>query len=212
MKKIFTLCLLIVLSMIVLTACKQEHHKTLIETDDTALLTLYTFDGSSESTMGLFNLGHAFVSIENISENTITIGKNSLEPHQAITIGTWSIKAHFGVWYNVESNYIKNHNKYDGRLSVTCGIDSNDIVTISKFIDNNDYWSPLHNCSQFALNLWNSVANTDEELVTPVIYSPSKIAKSLKTFDVYQTNRPIETGDKMYYFDGDTPQYFELEK
>ena len=212
MKKIFTLCLLLVLSMITLTACKQEHHKTLIEASDTALLTLYTFDGSSESTMGLFNLGHAFVSIENISEDTIKIGKNTLEPHEAITIGTWSIKAHFGVWYNVESNYIKNHNKYDGRISVTCGINSNDIATISKFIDNNDYWSPLHNCSQFALNLWNSVASTDEKLVTPVIYSPGKIAKSLKNFEVYETNRQIETGDKMYYFDGDTPKYFELEK
>ena len=212
MKKIFTLCLLLVLSMITLTACKQEHHKTLIEASDTALLTLYTFDGSSESTMGLFNLGHAFVSIENISEVTIKIGKNTLEPHEAITIGTWSIKAHFGVSYNVESNYINNHNKYDGRISVTCGINSNDIATISKFIDNNDYWSPLHNCSQFALNLWNSVASTDEELVTPVIYSPGKIAKSLKNFEVYETNRQIETGDKMYYFDGDTPKYFELEK
>ena len=213
MKKFLSFFILIMIACFVFASCSVNipKHKTSVTSSDVALLTLFTFDGKKESKFGLFNLGHSFLSVENISSETITIGKVEVAPNETISIGTWSIKAHFGVWYNVESNYIKDYNKYDGRISITAGISSEDTEKMNKFILAHDYWSPTNNCSNFALNLWNTVAEEDEELVRPFIYSPSKIAKALKNFEGYETNREIKTSDKFFYIDENTPKYFELE-
>lgn len=213
MKKFLSFFILIMIACVVFASCSVNtpKHKTSVTSSDVALLTLFTFDGKKESKFGLFNLGHSFLSVENISSETITIGKVEVAPNETISIGTWSIKAHFGVWYNVESNYIKDYNKYDGRISITAGISSEDTEKMNNFILAHDYWSPINNCSNFALNLWNTVAEEDEELVRPFIYSPSKIAKALKNFEGYETNREIKTSDKFFYMDENTPKYFELE-
>ena len=213
MKKFLSFFILIMIACFVFASCSVNttKHKTSVTSSDVALLTLFTFDGKKESKFGLFNLGHSFLSVENISSETITIGKVEVAPNETISIGTWSIKAHFGVWYNVESNYIKDYNKYDGRISITAGISSEDTEKMNNFILAHDYWSPINNCSNFALNLWNTVAEEDEELVRPFIYSPSKIAKALKNFEGYETNREIKTSDKFFFMDENTPKYFELE-
>lgn len=185
--------------------------KTTIKDTDIAYLSLFTFDGKSESTMGLMNLGHSFLSLENVSSEPIKIANVVLSPGKTIAIGTWSIKAHFGVWYNVESNYIQDYNKYDGRLSITTGIGLDDIDKVSEFILSHDYWNPLQNCSYFALNLWNEVAEDGEKLDLMAIFSPSAIAKQIKTFESYDVNKEIITDAKFHYFDNDTPVYYELE-
>lgn len=213
MKKYLSCFILIMLSCFIFASCNVDtpKHKTSVASTDVALLSIFTFDGKKESKYGLFNLGHSFLSVENTSLDTITVGKVELAPNETITIGTWSIKAHFGVWYNVESNYIKDCNKYDGRISITAGISTEDLKKMNNFILSHDYWSPTNNCSNFALNLWNTVAEKDEELIRPFIYSPSKIAKALKNFDGYETNREIITSEKFFFFDENTPKYFELE-
>lgn len=211
-KKLLSFSLALFASILLLTSCgaSNREYSVSVDTGDVALLTLYTFDGKSESKAGLMNLGHTFLSVENTSSQDIKVGKVTLAPNKAVTIGAWSIKAHFGVWYNVESLYIKDCNKYDGRVSITAGINQDDLAKISEFIANHDIWTPYRNCSNFALNLWNTVATDTEELVKPVIYSPSKIRRELNKFDTCQTNRKIETDDQMFYFDGDTPKYFKL--
>lgn len=214
MKKFIIALLLLIIVALPLGGCTTESkiHHTSIDESDVALLTLYTFDGKGEGRLGLANLGHSFLSVENISSDTIKVGKVDLRAGDSITIGTWSIKAHFGVWYNVESVYIDTIDKYNGRISITAGINQNDIDKMNEFILSHDYWSPTNNCSNFALNLWNTVATVDEELVRPFIYSPGKIAKSLVNFEGYETNRIINTSiDKMFYFEENTPKYFSLE-
>lgn len=188
----------------------REYSTSIAETD-VAKLTLFTFNGDGEGKFGLMNLGHSFLSVENISTSPITLLNKNIAPNETISIGTWSILEHFGVWYNVESNYIVQHNKYDGRLSITIGIDNEDISTISEFIKTNDTWNPLTNCSNFALNLWNTVATESEYIKKPVIYTPSHIANEIMKFDNYERNKSIETEDTMGYFDGSTYVSFQIE-
>ena len=188
-----------------------QNRKTIIKDTDTALLTIFTFDGKKESSLGLMNLGHSFLSLENISSENIQIANVSVGPGETIAIGTWSIKAHFGVWYNVESNYIADYNKYDGRLSITTGLDSQDIEDMTDFIFAHDYWNPLQNCSYFALNLWNEVVEESEKLDGMLIYSPSGIASQLKTFESVEENKELITAKKFSYFNGDEQVFYELE-
>lgn len=214
MKKIFISIFLILIICVPLFACNtsSEIKHTSVKSDDVALLTLFTFDGTGESKFGLKNLGHSFLSVENISDSSITVGKNNLEPSDSLTFGTWSIKAHFGVWYNVESVYIDTCNKYDGRISITTGINYDDLEKVNEFISSHDFWTPTNNCSNFALNLWNTIAEEEEELLSPFIYSPKHIAKCLKNFGNYETNKQINTSiSQMFFYDENTPKYFSLE-
>ena len=146
MRKILGLFLVLFICVITFTACADSReYKVSIDDGDIAKLTLFTFDGKGESVWGLANLGHTFLSIENISDESIDIGKKPLPKGETLAIGTWSILDHFGVWYNVESNYIAEHNKYDGRVSITIGIDVDDLKKINESIATNDRWNPLNN-------------------------------------------------------------------
>lgn len=216
MKRIFALSILIVTILIfstTITACKSNPDKytSSITDTDIAKLSIFSFNGESESKLGLLNLGHAFLSIENISEENIELLNKTIKPNETITIGTWAVIEHFGVWYNIESNYILQHNKYDGRDSATIGINEKDIESIANFIAIKDKWNPLENCSHFALSLWNTVAESSEKINNPFIHTPSYISKELKKFDSYQYNKPIITETKMGYFVGEKYVSFEIE-
>ena len=77
-KKSITSLILILLSVmtIFIVGCdkSENNRETIIKDTDTALLTIFTFDGKKESSFGLMNLGHSFLSLENISSESFKIG------------------------------------------------------------------------------------------------------------------------------------------
>ncbi len=211
--KLFSIAIFIFVASMCFFSCKNELKTREIEyiKNHIATLSIFTFDGKSESQFGLMNLGHSFLSISNASKDDVVIGNYTLKPDETVCIGTWSILEHFGVWYNVESNYIRLYEKYLGRVSITKYLDSYDIETICNFIAMHDYWSPIYNCSYFAINLWNSVAKETERLDTYLIYSPSKLSSQLKEFKNYQINKSIKTNYKFGYFNEANYVSFNLE-
>ena len=212
MKKFLTLIFILIICIIPITGCNQsKEYSAEINPDDIALLTIFSFDGKSESKWGLMNLGHAFLMIENVSDNSLDIVDTTLDSNKAMCIGTWSIREHFGVWYNVESNYYNHYNKYDGRVSVTIGLSEQELDTLCEFIVGNDRWNPLNNCSKFALNAWNSVATEQERLIKPLIYTPGNIVNQLKQFENFEINRPMNTDNNFGYFDNSQYVSFEFE-
>lgn len=207
MKKIMSF-LIVICTIFVCSCSSQKVSITPIE-DSVATMTIVSFDGESESVMGLMNLGHAFIAIENNSEEDILVGKYNLKSGRVVTIGTWSILEHFGVWYNVESNYIEYCDKYNGRVSLSKQINKDDLEKITTFINDNDKWNIFRNCSYFAVNLWNSVAKSGESF--NVGRTPSAIAKSIKLSDGYNQNQTFAVSSSMGYFDGSNYVEFKLE-
>ena len=189
----------------------KDSYTSSVEADDIAKLSLFSYNGKGESTWGLMNLGHSFLSFENISDENISILDKVIAPNETISIGTWSILEHFGVWYNVESVYIETTDKYNGRVSATIGVNSEDLEKIVSFISKKDKWNPINNCSYFALNLWNTVAKESEYINTPLIYTPTYIAEELAKFDSYEYNKPIPSSSKLGYFKNSTYVSFDME-
>lgn len=199
--------MLIILPFTFFGCDKDKEYKAVIDDEDKVKLTLFTYDGKGESHFALMNLGHSFLSVENLSDEEITVGKMTVGAGEEIALGTWSVKAHFGLWYNLEGNYSKDYNKYDGRISVSIGLTLDDLAKVNEYIEDNDHWGVYKNCSYFALNLYNLVASDSEYIDTPLIYTPGYIAGIIKKFDTYETNKVIHCEDKFGYFDGN--EYIE---
>ena len=123
-----------------------------------------------------------------------------VNPGETITVGLWSVFEHFGVWYNIESNYIKEHNKYAERVSITIGVNVEDILKMSKTIEENDAWTPLYNCSKFALEVWNNVANENEKIESKLFMSPGYLVEEIKGFSGYENVKLCETSTTIRYY------------
>ena len=202
LKKILSFLVVCILSLC-LTACSgnEKTRVATIESDDDIIMTIYAYDGVGESSFGLINLGHSFLSFENLTTESIMIGKYELPAGDTVAISTWSITEHFGIWYNTENNYIKYHDKYNGRVSVSAGLKLECLEKLNKFIEENDNWLPTKNCTNFSVDLWNTLCEESERVSTPLIYTPNKLSKDIKTFTTYEINREIKTSDRLGYFD-----------
>lgn len=197
----------------ILTACSNnpKDYKVNIKENDIAYISLFAYSGKEESNYGLMNLGHSFLSIDNISSEDIVVYNFTIPAGETVTIGTWCIDKHYGVWFNIESNYIVNHNKYDGRYSITTGIGTEDIDIINEFIKDHDKWGVLRNCSYFALSLWNEIAEENESISKKPILTPAYLEEEIAKFENYEINRPIVTDSNCYYYDNDKFQKFHFE-
>ena len=200
MKRIF-LAMLVMICCFSMGGCSPVERVASIENDDQIIMTVYAYDGQGESRFGLLNLGHSFLSIENKSDQSIIIGNYELPKDDIVTLSTWCVSEHFGIWYNMESNYIKYHDKYNGRYSVSIGLELDKLEAINNYIKNNDTWVPTKNCTNFSVGLWNSVCDEKEKLSTPLIYTPKKLTEDIKSFNVYEYNKDIPVSDRLGYFD-----------
>ena len=196
-KKILSIFALIPL----LTSCNQtqsEYNFTLEKENSIGTLTLYAFNGDSERVPGTINLGHAFISVENTSEETIKVGAMTLEANEQTSVGGWGQTAHFGIWYNIESTYMT-IGRYEGILSLTSQITEDDLNNLNSYIKDHDQWSMFKNCSYMALDMYNIVANEDSKIEINGLITPGKIYNVLKKTDKNELERPIENFTKVGY-------------
>ena len=168
------------------------------EENSVATITFYASDGSSERNFLLLNLGHAFFTILNETDDYLLVGDYRLEPLEQISISLWPISFQFGVWYNLESVMVNNNNKYKDRLSVSFKINKNTLSDITSYINQNPTWSFLYNCSKFTSKVYSIVTKNN---LNYLIYSPSKLKSHFKNYN-YQTYEFIKKNNNVGYFDG----------
>lgn len=200
-----------VLCAVSMTACGQKSFAAAKKIDaPTAELTIYAFDGESEKVWGLLNLGHAFVSVKNVTAAPLIVGGYSVAAGDEVSIGTWGMNAHWGIWYNVESTYMT-LGRYDGRVSMTQQISAGEVDIINAYLKVSDKWTPFKNCSYFAMDLWNSVADKDESVDLGGLVTPSRVAQRIAATEGYSENRPItDFGGVGYYLD-ESGEFFPFE-
>jgi hypothetical protein len=75
--------MLLFVSFTTLLGCSKSNKESYISSvneNDIAKLSLFAYDGKGESSWGLMNLGHAFITIENISDENIFIIRYTIHP------------------------------------------------------------------------------------------------------------------------------------
>lgn len=210
MKKIYLLVVLF--SLLFITSCSKNTKKALDQysKDTDIVLTIYSYDGKSESEYMINSLGHAWLSIENNSSEAITINSYELKQNKALYFASWANSANIGICYNLEPHFRNKYDRYDGVVSLSVNIDLDDVKKISSYIENNDKWGFINNCSSFAINCWNEVVAEDIKLDTYLIYTPVKLCNNLKEFTEYQVNREMINYDEIFYYEDGIRQVLEL--
>ncbi len=164
-----------------------------------ANISIYSYNGISSSST--YFTGHAFLTIENLTKNFLMIGKMNVEPYTTISIGTWPKKAHFGVWYNLES-YLSKNNEFVSSVSLSENITYGSLLKLNEYISSHDVWQPMINCASFAIRAWNSSSN--EKLIeSNGVETPTHLKDIISVKDNYNSNKYIPFNDNVGFYDND---------
>lgn len=167
-------------------------------------ISLVAFNGDSERVPGTVNLGHAFVVVENTSEKDISVGLYGLEPGEEVSIGSWSMSAHFGIWYNIETCYMDLYDRYEGRKSLTVDITEGDVTALGEYLADNDSWSLFRNCSYLALSLYNIACPESEKIDLKGTITPGRLYSYMGSTDKAMTDTEFaDYGEIGYFEDGE---------
>jgi len=159
----------------------------------------------SDGTGGALGAGtHSFIALKNISGFVITIGTYDVDPDDEITVGIWGNKLpHKGLWYNMESYFVNQKDSYTNRVSLSMNIDNTQLETITEIIKSSNRWSCFFNCTNLAAKIWNAVSS--EKLSCGFWNTPSSLANSIKSYEFYETGKPIKsknTSNVIYVYKG----------
>ncbi len=162
-------------------------------------ISIFAIADSSSSSSGLNTSGHAWITVKNNSTYAIMIGKMSISPNTGVSLGTWGNTSHVGLYYNLEYNRAQ---AFAGRVSYSRNIFSSQWD--NDYVLENDEWSLLDNCSNFAVGLWNSMLSSQYEIsFNGSLPTPANVKNRLLQFSGYETNATIIGNANVGYYNGD---------
>lgn len=149
MKKItaIILAVLTVLTMLSFSA-------SAIETDTVARM--WICSSVSDNT----GISHIFLYFENLTDETITVGRYPVAPHGDVSVGNFGTEGPRGggVYYNNETALTH----YSQFIGLSTELNENELAKVSKKISNYaNWWDPIFNCNYFALSAWNVGSDSD---------------------------------------------------
>ncbi|MDR0425772.1 MAG: hypothetical protein LBH24_01220 [Clostridiales bacterium] len=186
-----------------LSSCGGEPDRTLPKAAaPVAELTVHTFDGSYGAPFMVPNFGHSFLSVKNLSEGDLVVGRFVLPPGGEVSVGSWATSAHTGVWYNLESVYY-DIGKYDSCTTLSAGIDAAGLDALSAHIIADDRWAFFYNCTAFALDGWNAALPEAGRITVGGMVTPNALKAELRRFAEAGRARYIQNyGEAGYFADG----------
>ena len=170
--------------------------------------------------------GHAFLLIENCSSKVIDVGYIEVLPEQTVTVGTAgavggsggssSGEEFEGIFYNREAYNYHEENFYKNRYALSIPIDGDDLQIINdNYLQNDKYndwdlWlNDSHNCSWFAMQVWNSVSNWDVDAYQGygLGHNPWTLASSIKKYSWYVEDIDIPKYSWYGYYNSETKRF-----
>ncbi len=106
-------------------------------------------------------IGHIFVYLENLSEETLTVGVYELPPEEGVSIGSYGFTKSdgFGIYINMEA-YIYNTYGDENILCLSDELTAKELEKFSRRLLYSNTWDFLFfNCTAFAFMMWNTVAS-----------------------------------------------------
>ncbi len=170
-----------------------------------AKLTLYATGERGKVAPMLVAAGHAYCSVENVSDAPIALGHGYVLPEGAtVTLASWEFDAHGGIWYNIEPTYI-DQGWFGKRKSITRNVDSDALSLMNEYLrdPDTDKWTLFANCTHFAVGLWNAAsADSGDVIDTKGMLTPSDLVKHIVRFEGNEVGRPHNSAQPIGYYSG----------
>ena len=106
-------------------------------------------------------IGHIFLYLENLSDETLTVGVYDLPPDEGVSIGTYGFTRSdgFGVYFNIEA-YIYNAYGDQDIICLSSDLTEAELERFSHRLLYCNTWDILFfNCAFFGFMMWNTVAS-----------------------------------------------------
>jgi len=127
-----------------------------VQGEETAVARLYVCSRKKN----FWAMGHAFVYLENLSDEVLTVGAYELPPEEGVSIGTFGFTRSdgFGIYYNIEA-YVYNTYGDEGVICLSADLTAEEAEHFSNCLLYSNTWDFMFfNCIAFAYRMWNSVA------------------------------------------------------
>ena len=100
--------------------------------------------------------GHAWVYIENRTDETLQVGAYRLSPNQGVSVGSFAFRSRaLGTHYNVEA-WCGNHYPMGGTVATRQALSRSALQSVSNKLLNTNFWGVFFNCAAFAATIWNA--------------------------------------------------------
>ena len=185
------------ISLVKMDYINREEGTEYLSGGNVACVSIYSYNGISSSS-NLFT-GHAFLTIKNLTKSSLIVGKMTLDANESISLGTWPKKAHFGVWYNLES-YLSKNNEFTTSVSLNEEITYGSLIKLNEYISSHDVWQPMINCSSFAIRAWNS-ACSETLKENDGIETPTHLKEIIMNNNDCVVNRYISYNDNIGFYE-----------
>lgn len=111
--------------------------------------------------------GHAWVYIENRTNETLQVGAYRLPPQQGVSVGSFAFRSRaLGTHYNVEA-WCGNHYPMDGTVATKQALSRSALQSVSSTLLNTNFWGVFFNCAAFAATIWNAGSS---KKVVPLLF------------------------------------------
>ena len=185
--------------------------KHLSHDDKGIVFSITTFDGVNECKPFVKCLGHTWLSLDNYSGHSIYLKDYEIKNNETLTFSVWAISAHKGVYFNLEPNFIKDYGRYSGCQSLSVNIDENQLAKIEDFINKNNKWASIKNCSYWSIHLWNKIVDDRFNMKTQtIVYTPKKLLKSLKEYDCLITDKDFSNAKDVFFYHKGSKEVLKL--
>lgn len=156
----------------------QKNKKYISSPAEGIVFSITTFDGKTERNFFSRCYGHTWVSIGNNSGHSLFLKDYEIKDKESVTFSIWAVDGHKGVFFNLEPDFIRQFERYSGRISLSMNISESNLKDIENYINQNDTWKFTKNCSFWSVNLWNQLAEDSNQLkMKSKAYTPKKLKK-----------------------------------
>lgn len=116
-----------------------------------------------------------------------------------VTLSTWGNRGYNEIWYNLESYLLhQNSSAYSDAFSIGNNVSAEELSKINNYINQNDSWSLLENCSYFSVNVWNLAS--DQALSTGSPCTPTNLKNRISKIYNYSTGVSIPYNTMVGYY------------
>ena len=152
--------------------------------------------------------GHCWIYVENLTDETFTVGIYELEPYGGVSVGTFGHTRYdgWGIYYNIEA-YVQETHGIGKCTTFSEQLTREKLEKLSNTIYSyKNSWNYFRNCTSFAAKAWNSISSKKvSALLFPTfvrfmmnLRNPEKKVPDMKSVPRDRVYRQIGNGSDAY--------------